>query len=952
MKRIKHPILFSVIVFFLIGTACSVNNYSTISEADQELFNENISHTPESSADPKKWTIMVYLDADCNLEGAGIDDMNEMEMEGSDSDVNVIVQIDRIPGYDSSNGNWNDARRYYMTKDYSTSTISSTVQQYLGEVNMGLADTLQNFVQWGKSNYPADNYALILWDHGSGIMYGSNPGGVCWDDSNNDAYLTLAEIESVLSTYSVDLLGFDACLMGMVEVHYQLKDYVDVIVGSEENEPGDGYPYNDILNYIKNYPDATPSELGQQIVIKYDNSYPSYYDITQAAAVALTPEFVTSLQGFSSELNSIVGAQKSNIQTSRSNSLNFGEASYIDLYDFANEIKTSCSGPIQTKAQYLMDNITDIIIEERHSSSFADAHGFSIYFPESQYDYAPNYENSDFATDLQWDEFLTYYYTGAPPGGYDDIYEENDDFPEAKLLTSGSYNLICDGSDSDFFNVTIQVDKTIEVQALFDDDEGDIDLFLYDTSQTIVNSSYSTSDDEQVSYTAPTTGNYTIKIEQWTPYQEYQPYTLIIEDGNDDSFEDNDVWGDAAEINNNTLYTDLICKDPDFYEFWATDGWLINVTIEFNYAEGDLDLYLYSETGVLYEASYTATSNENVLFSANYSGWFIVEVYNYEDNLDYTLSANVTKLDDYLETGYGFPNNNYINYATPITNGTYQNLVCMNEDFYNITLFSGDWVNVTIYFNHSGGDLDLYLLYVNSWDPFDYDVVGFSISFTDDESVFYEVDLTGPYYIWVTFEELNMNYTMCINNGTNIWDDSFEENDWFDNAPKLNSTDTYNNLTAIDWDTFYISVPKGNVITIILDHDSTEGDLDLYLIYYDDVEDIGWILDRSTSYTDQEIIQYEITNSGNYHILVYPYEFNMEYNLTLSKTSITLGGGDDDDDDSGDGGEFDIIGFLTSPLGMVLIGGSAVAVVIIAIIKTKGSGKSRLKEIERIERLG
>ena len=27
-------------------------------------------------------------------------------------------------------------------------------------------DTLENFLRWGKSNYPADRYLVVLWGHG------------------------------------------------------------------------------------------------------------------------------------------------------------------------------------------------------------------------------------------------------------------------------------------------------------------------------------------------------------------------------------------------------------------------------------------------------------------------------------------------------------------------------------------------------------------------------------------------------------------------------------------------------------------------------------------------------------------------------------------------------------------------------------------------------------------
>ncbi|MBD3217047.1 MAG: hypothetical protein GF310_02135, partial [candidate division Zixibacteria bacterium] len=63
----------------------------------------------------KEWTIMIYMGADNNLESAAIDDINEMEWIGSTINSNVVVQIDRIPGYDYSNGNWTTTRRYYIT---------------------------------------------------------------------------------------------------------------------------------------------------------------------------------------------------------------------------------------------------------------------------------------------------------------------------------------------------------------------------------------------------------------------------------------------------------------------------------------------------------------------------------------------------------------------------------------------------------------------------------------------------------------------------------------------------------------------------------------------------------------------------------------------------------------------------------------------------------------------
>lgn len=90
--------------------------------------------TPASAS--ANWTFMVYLDADNNLEQYGIEDFNEMEMAGSTSDVNIVVQFDRTPSYDTTNGDWTTTRRYYVTYDTDPQIINSTLIADLGELDM------------------------------------------------------------------------------------------------------------------------------------------------------------------------------------------------------------------------------------------------------------------------------------------------------------------------------------------------------------------------------------------------------------------------------------------------------------------------------------------------------------------------------------------------------------------------------------------------------------------------------------------------------------------------------------------------------------------------------------------------------------------------------------------------------------------------------------------------
>ena len=43
-----------------------------------------------------KWTVMVYMAGDNNLDGAALRDIAEMAKVGFTKDVNVLVQLDRI----------------------------------------------------------------------------------------------------------------------------------------------------------------------------------------------------------------------------------------------------------------------------------------------------------------------------------------------------------------------------------------------------------------------------------------------------------------------------------------------------------------------------------------------------------------------------------------------------------------------------------------------------------------------------------------------------------------------------------------------------------------------------------------------------------------------------------------------------------------------------------------
>ena len=360
----------------------------------------------------KPWTILVFINGDNNLEPDAIDDINEMERAIDTSLYYVVVEIDRIPGYDNSNGDWVTTRDYYITYDPSGDRIiRSELLWDLGELNMGDPNTLIEFVTYYKDNYPADNYLVILWDHGDGWYDGHFVGdplfkGIGHDETDDDwLYVASGEyfyaLDSISSYFQgpIDILAHDACLMAMYEVGYEAKDFADVIVFSEYTEPGKGYPYTDILNWLNANSSATSYQLATAIVNEFVQSYRpggSQYcgqSATQSAVVTDTffQELSQWIDIFAQELIGAGGLYQSDIALARYLSQAYPSDSvysHIDLYHFAELINATSSLPASLRAcaDSLMQHITYAVLAEDHYSDPGDSnvdnsHGVAIYYP-------------------------------------------------------------------------------------------------------------------------------------------------------------------------------------------------------------------------------------------------------------------------------------------------------------------------------------------------------------------------------------------------------------------------------------------------------------------------------------------------------------------------------------------------------------------------------------------
>lgn len=369
------------------------------------------------SAKPSKtsWTFMVYLDADNNLDPYGPLNVQQMStglMPGAN--VNVIVLMDRLdqPAY-----------LYKVTHD-SVEVILS-----LGEVDMGSPKTLAWFVKYVLKKYSAEHYLLDLWDHGGGYR------GVCWDESSGN-HLSPHDIETALTEaeqnyqVKIDIVGFDACLMGMVEVCYELKDVANIVIGSEMLIPGYGWPYESIMQYLSANPNVDPctfsKEIVEQYVSYYANMKSAYFVQLSAIDEAKVPEMAESLNAFADHLSQNIDTYKGIIADARGASQQkfimgtMGAYYYIDLYKFAETIKEKAEDEVvDMLALNLMKEIDAMVFAEDHinpqGNLDAKQFGLTINFPPNLQAYSSGYEMyvQCFVKETTWLNLLMTYYKAA-----------------------------------------------------------------------------------------------------------------------------------------------------------------------------------------------------------------------------------------------------------------------------------------------------------------------------------------------------------------------------------------------------------------------------------------------------------------------------------------------------------------------------------------------------------
>lgn len=396
-------------------------------------------HAQQEPAGPTQaeWTILLYMDADNDLELDQMDDLKEMVAAGSTKDVNIVVLADRNPKGDGEkyfNGpianlaNWTSAKLLYVEKGKLRELAD------WGEADMGDPATLKKFLETGSSMYPAKHYAVIMEDHGTGWP------GACADESNGDNMLTTQEIGTVLTdasktTGKFELIGFDACLMANLEVAKAVAPAGHFMIASEELEPGSGWSYTELLNALNGHPQMTGDQLGRIIVDTYEASFAGQgaegEGITlSVVALDQLPALETAVSNLGIQNQAALAKSGQPIwqklARARSGAEEYGKKStgeegdkLYDLHHLSQTLQRNLPGTDTARsADAVMAAIKNAVLYNKHGRGRPNANGISIYFPAEKEGLTDkpfgksDYTHTSFATISKWYPFLTVY-TGA-----------------------------------------------------------------------------------------------------------------------------------------------------------------------------------------------------------------------------------------------------------------------------------------------------------------------------------------------------------------------------------------------------------------------------------------------------------------------------------------------------------------------------------------------------------
>lgn len=391
------------------------------------------------------WTLFIYMESDKDLNDAALKNITDIARAGVPENINVVIQLHT----------WQEVAWRYVLKGNNISLDSI--------VNLKLEpeDDLTDGFNWAFNNFKSKYKMVVLWNHGFGILdpvwSESDENWVpeisqdiistrsrlidhCFDHNNHKGVLFYPQTKvyltnqaminafektknSVLESSKIDIISFDACRMAMIEIGYQLSDFADYLIGSQDCELKDGCDYFSLIKNLSS--NKSPKDIAKSIVFDYENYYKprgacgrytqSALDLKEINLLvnnldSLVKEFLKVQNSHDHNLNKVL---KEAITNSRKVMPEFCKMpSYIDIYSFyitlkENLFKVNKDSNFDEIIKTLdsgINIIKQIVVASVAGFKSAHSHGISIYYP---FEYQEcSYAKCMFAQNSLWIKFL------------------------------------------------------------------------------------------------------------------------------------------------------------------------------------------------------------------------------------------------------------------------------------------------------------------------------------------------------------------------------------------------------------------------------------------------------------------------------------------------------------------------------------------------------------------
>ena len=411
LKRYAKILVLAAI--FLMALAIS----GCLEEVDADFQQPPAQNFADTFSPDDNWLIYWYI-CGSNLEsggGAATKDIEEMLQAKLPANVKVLIQA-------GGSREWQNA--FVQSGATNLFLYSSDGLQELvtaPDSDMGDAETVASFLQFGKDNFQADHRVFVFWDHGGGSVF-----GLCQDERTGNI-LSLNEVrDAFAAVYDAntenppfEVIGFDTCLMATYETANTLYGYAHYMVASEEVEPGNGWQYTSWLKALGENPAMSGARLGQVICDGYYEGCENVWseDTVTLSVIDLSkiPNLRAAYENFGIEALRLSAQNPrqffSKLGRNAKNSENYGgntrENGYYDMVDIGDLAENSKDLLPQTSTT-LIRAIDDAVIHRVHGPYRTKGKGISGFYPYSgSDDYYARYTRVNAAPDSQ--KYLYHY---------------------------------------------------------------------------------------------------------------------------------------------------------------------------------------------------------------------------------------------------------------------------------------------------------------------------------------------------------------------------------------------------------------------------------------------------------------------------------------------------------------------------------------------------------------